>query len=82
MNVTKIPKTIEVDGNELQFIRKNAPTAFARIVSEALSQDGYPVSRVTVHKELHTIKDQYNHRIIAKSRELLKAISKVEYNGK
>lgn len=73
------PEVIEVDGNELQFIRKHAPKAFARTVSDALTMEGYPVDRVKVHQELHTIKDGYDARIIRKSRELLKVLSKVEY---
>ncbi len=76
MNIT--PK-IEVTGNELQFIRKNAPKAFARTVSESLIAEGYNVDRVKVHQELHTIKDLYDKRIIIKARELLKAIQQVEY---
>ena len=70
---------IEVSGNELQFICKDAPTAFPRIVSEALSSEGIFIDRVTVHKELHTIKDSYDVRIITKARELLKTLSNAEF---
>lgn len=77
MNTTAL---VEVTGNELQFIRKHAPKAFARTVSEALTAEGYRVDRVTVHKELHTIKDGYDAKIIAKSRELLKVLSKVQFS--
>ncbi len=79
MNTTLTTAMIEVSGNELQFIRKNAPTAFPRIVAEALSREGYPIDRVTVHKELHTIKDMYDSKIIYKSRELLKTLSNAEF---
>lgn len=78
-NATTI-ETIQVTGNELQFIRKHAPKSFARTVSEALNAEGYIVDRVTVHKELHTIKDGYNARVISKSRELLKILAGVEYD--
>lgn len=80
MNSTATIETIQVTGNELQFIRKHAPKSFARTVSEALNAEGYIVDRVTVHKELHTIKDGYNARVISKSRELLKILAGVEYD--
>lgn len=73
---------IIVRGDELQFIRKHAPKAFARTVSDALTAEGYPIDRVTVHKELHTIKDEYSLRIISKARELLKVLSNVEFTVK
>lgn len=78
---SNLPKSelIEVDVNELQFIRKNAPKAFARTVSEALTAEGYPIHRVAVHNELRTLKDGYDSKVIAKTRELLKAISKIEF---
>lgn len=79
MNKPAIIETIEVTGNELQFIRKHAPKSFARTVSEALNAEGFPIDRVAVHKELHTIKDGYNAKIISKSRELLKLLAGVEY---
>ncbi len=79
MNTTNTPVMIEVSGNELQFIRKHAPTAFVRTVAEALTKEGFPTDRSTVHKELHTIKDGYDGRIISKARELLKILSKVEF---
>lgn len=81
MNAITTPDLIEVSGNELQFIRKHAPKAFARTVAESLTSEGYVVDRVTVHKELHTIKDGYDARIISKSRELLKILSNVEFEG-
>ncbi|NQD71654.1 hypothetical protein HP439_13070 [Sphingobacterium shayense] len=81
MNTATQTEIIQVSGNELQFIRKHAPKAFARTVSEALTAEGYPVDRVTVHKELHTIKDGYDTRIINKSRELLQVLSKVEFEN-
>jgi len=81
MNTITTPSMIEVSGNELQFIRKNAPKAFSRTVAESLTSEGYSVDRVTVHKELHTIKDGYDARIISKSRELLKILSNVEFEG-
>lgn len=81
MNTTLSPTMIEVSGNELQFIRKHAPTAFPRIVSEALTKDGISIDRVTVHKELHTIKDHYDSRIITKARELLKTLSNAEFEA-
>lgn len=71
---------IEVSGNELQFIRQHAPKAFAGTIAEALTAEGYLVDRVKVHQELHTIKDGYDPIIINKSRELLKAIKKVEFD--
>jgi len=70
---------IEVSGNELQFIRINAPKAFAGTISEALKTDGYIIGRVKVHQELHTIKDRYDLVIINKARELLKAIKNIEF---
>lgn len=79
MDKIKTPTLIEVEGNELQFIRKHAPKAFVRIVSDALTKDGHDIDRVTVHKELHTIKDSYDSRIISKSRELLKILAHAEY---
>lgn len=79
MNTTTL---IEVSGNELQFIRQHAPKAFTRTIAEALTTDGYPVDRVKVHQELHTIKDGYDPVIINKTRELLKAIKKVEFDAK
>lgn len=79
-NVT-IPELIPVDVNELQFMRENGPTAFARTISEALEADGVLIDRVLVHKELSTLKDGYDARIIRKARELLKVIKKVEYHG-
>jgi len=81
MNTGNQNETIEVAGNELQFIRKHAPKAFARTVAEALQREGYDVDRVKVHQELHTIKDGYDARIINKSRELLKVLSQVEYQN-
>ncbi|WP_282635816.1 hypothetical protein [Sphingobacterium thalpophilum] len=74
-------ETIEVAGNELQFIRKHAPKAFARLIAEALTAEGYPTDRVKVHVELHTIKDRYDKKIILKTRELLKNIKNVEYQN-
>jgi len=81
MNTKTHNGMIEVSGNELQFIRKYAPKAFARTVSEALQREGYDVDRVKVHQELHTIKDGYDARIINKSRELLKVLSQVEFQN-
>lgn len=80
INTTAKTQFIEVRGDELQFIRKHAPKAFPRMIAEALTAEGYPIDRVTVHKELHTIKDQYDSRIITKTRELLKVLSKVVFN--
>ncbi|WP_433895173.1 hypothetical protein [Sphingobacterium mizutaii] len=79
MNKALSPDLIEVTGNELQFIRKHAPTAFPRLLSEALTKDGISIDRVTIHKELHTIKDRYDSRIITKARELLKTFSNAEF---
>ncbi|WP_149525670.1 hypothetical protein [Sphingobacterium hotanense] len=79
MTTVPTPVLIEVSGNELQFIRKHSPTAFPRTISEALIKEGYLIDRVTVHKELRTIKDGYDPRIISKARELLKLLSGVEY---
>lgn len=79
MNATISPTKIEVRGDELQFIRKNAPTGFARIVSEVLTKEGIPTHRTVVHRELHTIKDQYDSRIITKARELLKTLANAEF---
>lgn len=77
----KTPKKelIEVRPDELLFIRKNAPTAFARIVSESLMTDGHRIDRFKVHNELTTLKDNYDSVIINKARELLKVLSNVEY---
>ncbi|SJN51570.1 hypothetical protein FM120_31335 [Sphingobacterium faecium PCAi_F2.5] len=71
---------IEVTGNELQFIRRHAPTGFIRIVSQALIAKGHNINRVKVHQELHTIKDGYNPLIIDKARELLKVLAGVEFS--
>lgn len=79
MSTTIKNPLIKVSGNELQFIRKHAPTAFSRTIAEALAAEGHTVDRVTVHKELHSIKDNYNPIIIGKARQLLKDLYKVEF---
>lgn len=81
MNTETQNETIEVTGNELQFIMNNEPTAFARSVAEALQREGYNVDRVKVFQELRTIKKRYDSRIISKSRELLKVLSQVEFQN-
>lgn len=79
---TKMTKkqTIEVRGDELQFIMENEPTAFARTIAESLTSEGYPIDRVKVHQELRTIKKQYDRRIIEKARYLLKVLGHIDHN--
>lgn len=79
ISTTKKREFIKVSIEELQFIRNNSPKGFPRLVSEALTAIGYPIDRVRVHKELHTLKDNYDSIIILKTRELLKLIQKVEF---
>jgi len=81
MNTETPSETIEITGNELQFIMNNEPTAFARTVAEALIAEGYKTDRVKVFQELRTIKKRYDARIINKSRELLKVLSQVEFQN-
>lgn len=71
---------IKMDHQELIFIRKYAPIAFARTITESLSNEGYVTTRFKVHNELNTLKDEYDNRIISKARELLKVLTGKEYS--
>lgn len=80
-NERKNTKKIEVTGNELQFLRRNAPKGFASIIVDQLKDQGYNVGRVKVHQELHTIKDFYDYNIISEARNVLKRLKGLEYQG-
>jgi len=73
------PSTIKVEHEELVFMRKYAPTAFARTITEALANEGYQTNRIKVHNELNTLKDEYDERIINKARELFKVLTEKHY---
>lgn len=82
MSETKaIPKLdlVKIDHEELIFIRKYAPKAFARTITDSLVNDGYEANRYKVHNELNTLKDEYDLKVINKARELLKALTGREF---
>jgi len=82
MSETKaIPKLdlVKIDHEELIFIRKYAPKAFARTITDSLANDGYEANRYKVHNELNTLKDEYDLKVINKARELLKALTGREF---
>jgi restriction endonuclease Mrr len=74
--------SITVSIEELDFMRRNAPKAFPRLITEALEAEGYKTSRVKVHQELVTLKDEYDVRIIETARRVLLAIKGVEFESK
>ncbi|MFD2962808.1 MULTISPECIES: hypothetical protein [Olivibacter] len=73
--------TINVDAREILFIKEHAPKGFSRIIADSLQSEGITVDRVTVHKEISTLKTNYNKQVIETARRLLKAIKGVEFQA-
>lgn len=81
MNTQVENTSMIVSIEELDFMRKNAPKAFPRLITEALEAQGYKTSRVKVHQELVTLKDEYDVRIIETARRVLLAIKGVDFQN-
>ncbi|NJI75861.1 hypothetical protein HCX49_21930 [Sphingobacterium kitahiroshimense] len=81
MNTQVENTSMIVSIEELDFMRKNAPKAFPRLITEALEAQGYKTSRVKVHQELVTLKDEYDVRIIETARRILLAIKGVDFQN-
>lgn len=61
---------MQVDVNELSFIKKHTKAGLYSAVAERLSEKGFPVTRFKVAKEVSSIKDDYQPEIINEVREV------------
>lgn len=73
---------MKVDAREIVFIKENAPKGFPRLIVESLESQGLQYDRIRVHKELFTLKNDYNDVVIEEARRLLHLIKGVKYSKK
>lgn len=73
-------KSIKVTARELLFFKDNWPVGLPSLIAESLERDGLTVTRNKVHRELTTIKDEYDPVIIQRAHEVIKLIKGVEFN--
>ena len=74
-------KTIKVSARELIFFKKNWPTGLPTLIANALAAQGRrDINRNKVHRELTTIKHEYDADVINKAREIIKVTKRVEFN--
>jgi hypothetical protein len=66
---------MQVDINELAFIKANAPKGLYSVVADRLIEKGYKTTRFIVAKEVSTIKDDYRPEIINEIREVFALLS-------
>lgn len=81
MKKAKAPETIKVSARELLFIKKNWPSGLPARISDALTASGRDdLTRWKVHRELTTIKDEYDKDVILKAREIIEVTKGVKFN--
>jgi hypothetical protein len=73
---------MQVDVNELKFIKDNTPNGMYSIIAERLRKRGVEATRFTVAKEATSIKNDdadYNAEIISELREVFTLLTGLSY---
>lgn len=81
MKTAPHPKKIKVSARELVFFKNHWLSGLPTLVSNALRAEGRTdMNRSKVHRELTTIKHEYDADVINKAREIIKVTKRVEFN--
>ena len=72
---------MQVDVNELLFIKENTPNGMYSIIAERLRKRGVDATRFTVAKECTSIKvdGDYNQEVITELREVFYLLTGLQY---